>query len=187
MLNYVRRALGALAVAALAAAVPLSASAHEFVCDGLTPGYWCGGASVLFGYKDDTAFCEGFGLPTGCGDTVCASLGFAGGCDQMCECFGDASANPNSDVLACPAPGGMAEVLQKFWTALQLSFPEILPIGGIQCNGACDGGFPDCNAQEIQDLIDCGAACREEQEVVKNCIDAALNAYPDAPLCVTAY
>lgn len=189
MLKHVRRAVAGLAVAALAAAVPLSASAHEFTCEPRTPGYWCGGASVLLGEKDDTAFCAAFApffdpgaLPaTGCGEQVCGLLGF-GSCEDLCGFFGSANAGET---------GSMADVLEKFFVALQLGSPEILPYGGINCvdesgTPACGDGFPDCSVQEIQDLIDCGDACRDEQEVVKNCIDLALNADPYAPTCVSA-
>lgn len=184
MLNYVRRALGVLVVAGFAAALPLSVSANPFVCEPRTPGYWCGGASVLLGAKDDTAFCAAFapfveGLPaTGCGEQVCGYLGFAS-CDSLCDFFGAANAGSG---------GSMADVLEKFFIALQLGSPEILPFGGINCvSDYCGSGNPLCTVQEIEALIACGDACRDDQEVVKECIDLALNADPYAPMCVSAY
>jgi hypothetical protein len=139
----------------------------------------------MLGEKDDTAFCAAFApffdpgaLPaTGCGEQVCGLLGF-GSCEDLCGFFQSANAG---------ATGSMADVLEKFFIALQLGSPEILPYGGINCvSDYCGGGNPLCSVQEIENLIACGDACRDDQEVVKNCIDLALNAAPYAPTCVSA-
>lgn len=135
-------------------------SAHLVQCDGLTPGFWCGGASTAT-------------------DSQCQAVGGIGAtfssCEEMCECFGAADAAKDVDTTSCPAncEDGMADVLQKFFAAFQLSFPTATAFA---CDASwCGDGF--CYLWEVEDALGLYADCasRDEQEAIKNCIDTILN------------
>lgn len=123
-------------------------------CNGLTPGFWCGGASTA-----TEADCQSVGFDT---------------CAEMCTCFQGANASKVDDLdCSVDCDDGMADVLQKFFGAFQLSFGTS---AGFFCPAAgCSGNV--CDPEEVESMLGFDGTCssRSTLEAAKNCIDVILN------------
>jgi hypothetical protein len=165
-------------------------SKHVVQCVSKTPGFWCGGATAqqealcqANGFASCEAACQAVyvyeDIPVG---ATCRAT--------MCECFTGANATKD-DPDPTNNPGGicqdfcdegMTDMLVRAFAAWRLGNPSLAgfncsdPIAVTACGG---GGFPTCNLEEVEDLIQ---ACdpndddlRAQKEAVKTCIDEILN------------